>query len=101
MEVFIGHKLIEKPHFLGAPASRTLDASKQVTTSVLRRRELAAYPAPGMSIAPVPGYPVLVRPSYVLSGAAMRVVTNDDDLDLFLKTAAVVLRRGAAVGKTG
>ena len=36
------------------------------------------------------GYPVLVRPSYVLSGAAMRVVTNDDDLDLFLKTAAVV-----------
>ena len=37
-----------------------------------------------------PGYPVLVRPSYVLSGAAMRVVTNDDDLDLFLKTAAVV-----------
>lgn len=47
------------------------------------------------SICPVvcawpPGYPVLVRPSYVLSGAAMRVVTNDDDLDLFLKTAAVV-----------
>eukprot|EP00435_Cladocopium_sp_Y103_P027608 s1158_g6.t2 len=38
------------------------------------------------------GYPVLVRPSYVLSGAAMRVVTNDDDLDLFLKTAAVVSR---------
>ena len=33
---------------------------------------------------------MLVRPSYVLSGAAMRVVTNDDDLDLFLKTAAVV-----------
>lgn len=38
------------------------------------------------------GYPVLVRPSYVLSGAAMRVVTTDDDLDLFLKTAAVVIR---------
>lgn len=35
---------------------------------------------------------VLVRPSYVLSGAAMRVVTNDDDLDVFLKTAAVVSR---------
>ena len=27
----------------------------------------------------VAGYPVLVRPSYVLSGAAMRVVTNDDE----------------------
>lgn len=40
----------------------------------------------------VKGYPVLVRPSYVLSGAAMRVVTTDDDLDLFLKTAAVVIR---------
>ena len=35
---------------------------------------------------------MLVRPSYVLSGAAMRVVTNDDDLDVFLKTAAVVSR---------
>ncbi|CAL1141702.1 unnamed protein product [Cladocopium goreaui] len=40
----------------------------------------------------VAGYPVLVRPSYVLSGAAMRVVTNDDELDIFLKTAAVVSR---------
>eukprot|EP00931_Biecheleriopsis_adriatica_P111996 TRINITY_DN864_c0_g1_i1.p1 TRINITY_DN864_c0_g1~~TRINITY_DN864_c0_g1_i1.p1 ORF type:complete len:1585 (-),score=359.91 TRINITY_DN864_c0_g1_i1:13-4767(-) len=40
----------------------------------------------------VAGFPVLVRPSYVLSGAAMRVVTNDSDLDLFLKTAAVVSR---------
>ena len=40
----------------------------------------------------VAGYPVLVRPSYVLSGAAMRVVTNDTDLDMFLKTAAVVSR---------
>eukprot|EP00439_Symbiodinium_sp_Y106_P070103 s3034_g12.t1 len=40
----------------------------------------------------VAGYPVLVRPSYVLSGAAMRVVTNDGDLDMFLKTAAVVSR---------
>eukprot|EP00931_Biecheleriopsis_adriatica_P111998 TRINITY_DN864_c0_g1_i4.p1 TRINITY_DN864_c0_g1~~TRINITY_DN864_c0_g1_i4.p1 ORF type:complete len:1615 (-),score=380.51 TRINITY_DN864_c0_g1_i4:13-4806(-) len=40
----------------------------------------------------IAGFPVLVRPSYVLSGAAMRVVTNDSDLDLFLKTAAVVSR---------
>merc|ERR1719335_1815905 len=30
------------------------------------------------------GFPVLVRPSYVLSGAAMRVVTSDDDLERFL-----------------
>merc|ERR1711953_975741 len=38
------------------------------------------------------GYPALVRPSYVLSGAAMRVVTSDAELERFLKTAAVVSR---------
>ncbi|CDJ64048.1 carbamoyl phosphate synthetase II, putative [Eimeria necatrix] len=36
------------------------------------------------------GFPVLVRPSYVLSGAAMRVVTNDQQLREFLQVAAVV-----------
>jgi carbamoylphosphate synthase large subunit len=38
------------------------------------------------------GYPVLVRPSYVLSGAAMRVVDCDAELERFLRTAAVVSR---------
>merc|ERR1719356_1385808 len=38
------------------------------------------------------GYPALVRPSYVLSGAAMRVVTSDADLEQFLLQAAVVSR---------
>jgi len=38
------------------------------------------------------GYPVLVRPSYVLSGAAMRVVSCDADLQRFLETAAIVSR---------
>jgi len=38
------------------------------------------------------GYPALVRPSYVLSGAAMRVVTSDDELERFLRAAAVVSR---------
>merc|ERR1712176_1172995 len=38
------------------------------------------------------GYPALVRPSYVLSGAAMRVVTSDEELERFLRTAAVVSR---------
>jgi carbamoyl-phosphate synthase large subunit len=36
------------------------------------------------------GYPVLVRPSYVLSGAAMSVAFNDDDLDYCLRRAAKV-----------
>jgi len=34
----------------------------------------------------------LVRPSYVLSGAAMRVVDSDSELEGFLRTAAVVSR---------
>ncbi|RME40078.1 MAG: carbamoyl-phosphate synthase large subunit, partial [Planctomycetota bacterium] len=33
------------------------------------------------------GYPVLVRPSYVLGGRGMRVCNNDDDLDDFLDEA--------------
>jgi carbamoyl-phosphate synthase large subunit len=33
------------------------------------------------------GYPVLVRPSYVLSGAAMNVCYNEDELETFLKLA--------------
>ncbi|MFD1874599.1 carbamoyl-phosphate synthase (glutamine-hydrolyzing) large subunit [Hymenobacter bucti] len=36
------------------------------------------------------GYPVLIRPSYVLSGAAMNVVSNPHELEEFLKTAAEV-----------
>jgi carbamoyl-phosphate synthase large subunit len=33
------------------------------------------------------GYPVIVRPSYVLSGAAMAVAGNDEELDTFLGKA--------------
>ncbi len=36
------------------------------------------------------GFPVLVRPSYVLSGAAMNVCSNMDELERFLKLAANV-----------
>ncbi|KJA15215.1 hypothetical protein HYPSUDRAFT_48599 [Hypholoma sublateritium FD-334 SS-4] len=38
------------------------------------------------------GYPVLVRPSYVLSGAAMNVVSTSDDLANYLTQAAEVSR---------
>jgi carbamoyl-phosphate synthase large subunit len=38
------------------------------------------------------GYPVLVRPSYVLSGSAMRVAYNETALENFLKLAAKVSR---------
>ena len=36
------------------------------------------------------GFPVLVRPSYVLSGAAMNVCSNQEELEKFLKLAANV-----------
>ena len=36
------------------------------------------------------GFPVLVRPSYVLSGAAMNVCSNEDELKRFLQLAANV-----------
>jgi carbamoyl-phosphate synthase large subunit len=36
------------------------------------------------------GYPVLVRPSYVLGGRAMEVVYNDDDLETYIEEAVRV-----------
>lgn len=39
------------------------------------------------------GYPVLVRPSYVLSGAAMSVASDDEELIRFLKKAAGASQR--------
>ena len=36
------------------------------------------------------GFPVLVRPSYVLSGAAMNICSNQEELERFLKLAANV-----------
>jgi carbamoyl-phosphate synthase large subunit len=35
-------------------------------------------------------YPVLIRPSYVLSGAAMNVVANEEELEKYLKEAAII-----------
>lgn len=43
------------------------------------------------------GYPVLVRPSYVLSGAAMNVCSNDEELHRFLKLAANVSKEHPVV----
>jgi carbamoyl-phosphate synthase large subunit len=43
------------------------------------------------------GYPVLIRPSYVLSGAAMNVVSNPDQLDHFLEMAANVSKEHPVV----
>ncbi len=43
------------------------------------------------------GFPVLVRPSYVLSGAAMNVCSNPDELERFLKLAANVSKQHPVV----
>ncbi len=43
------------------------------------------------------GYPVLVRPSYVLSGAAMNVCSNEEELHRFLKLAANVSQKHPVV----
>ena len=43
------------------------------------------------------GFPVLVRPSYVLSGAAMNVCSNEDELNRFLELAANVSKKHPVV----
>lgn len=43
------------------------------------------------------GFPVLVRPSYVLSGAAMNVCSNYDELERFLKLAVSVSKEHPVV----
>ncbi|MGQ7868495.1 carbamoyl-phosphate synthase (glutamine-hydrolyzing) large subunit [Sunxiuqinia sp. sy24] len=43
------------------------------------------------------GYPLLIRPSYVLSGAAMNVVSNQEQLEHFLQLAADVSKEHPVV----
>jgi carbamoyl-phosphate synthase large subunit len=43
------------------------------------------------------GFPVLVRPSYVLSGAAMNVCSNQEELERFLKLAVNVSKKHPVV----
>jgi carbamoyl-phosphate synthase large subunit len=52
-------------------------------------KELAST-ADALALAKKLGYPVLVRPSYVLSGAAMGVASNDAELESFLSRATRV-----------
>ncbi len=46
----------------------------------------------GLAVANRIGYPVLVRPSYVLGGRAMQIVRSDRDLEVYLNTAVEVDR---------
>ncbi|MEW6637931.1 MAG: carbamoyl-phosphate synthase large subunit, partial [Actinomycetota bacterium] len=49
---------------------------------------VAFTPAEVRRVARELGYPVVVRPSYVLGGRRMEIVYNDEDLDLYLRTSA-------------
>ena len=44
----------------------------------------------GVEAASTIGYPVLVRPSFVLGGRAMQIVANEEQLRLYLKTAVEI-----------
>lgn len=44
----------------------------------------------GLKVAAEIGYPVLVRPSYVLGGRAMEIVTNETSLEKYLKSAVEI-----------
>jgi len=61
-----------------------------------RWRELTSFEDIDEFVAEV-GFPVLVRPSYVLSGAAMNVCSNPDELRRFLKLAANVSKKHPVV----
>jgi carbamoyl-phosphate synthase large subunit len=43
------------------------------------------------------GYPVLIRPSYVLSGAAMSIVVSDEELEEYLKKASEISKEHPVV----
>jgi len=61
-----------------------------------RWSELTSMDAIGRFVDEV-GYPILVRPSYVLSGAAMNVCSNEQELARFLKLAADVSKQHPVV----
>lgn len=61
-----------------------------------RWRELTSMEAIDEFVAEV-GFPILVRPSYVLSGAAMNVCSNEEELTRFLRLAANVSKQHPVV----
>ncbi|HSX10489.1 MAG TPA: carbamoyl-phosphate synthase (glutamine-hydrolyzing) large subunit, partial [Chlamydiales bacterium] len=83
---------------LGTPASSIDKAENRDTfSSLLRDLNIDQPPWQRISnlkkakeFAEQHGYPVLIRPSYVLSGAAMNVVANEEELEKYLKEAVIV-----------
>jgi carbamoyl-phosphate synthase large subunit len=85
-------------HLLGTPARSIDTAENRHKFSTLLDTLGVAQPAweelvsaqDALAFAGRVGYPVLVRPSYVLSGAAMGVALNDAELERYLRRAADV-----------
>jgi len=63
------NELINKLHLLQAPGGTTMD----LTSS--------------MSVANSVGYPVLIRPSYVLGGQSMQIIYDDQELERYISEA--------------
>lgn len=95
----------EQVHILGTTAKSIDNAEDREKFSAMldrigvdqpRWRELTSMEDINEFITEV-GFPVLVRPSYVLSGAAMNVCSNQDELERFLKLAANVSKKHPVV----
>jgi carbamoyl-phosphate synthase large subunit len=77
------------------PAAIDLAEDRGKFAEVLRELDIPAPPhgeartmPEARAIAEQVGYPVVVRPSYVLGGRAMEIVYDDDELEGFVRTAA-------------
>lgn len=58
---------------------------------------LFSLPQSAVKFCETVGYPCLVRPSYVLSGAAMNVAYGDSDLEKYLSSAVAVSKEHPVV----
>ncbi len=87
-----------KVKIIGAPAASIDMAENRDSFSTLLHNlgidqppwEAATSLASARAFADKIGYPVLIRPSYVLSGAAMNVVFDEEGLEKYLREAAIV-----------
>jgi carbamoyl-phosphate synthase large subunit len=78
-----------------SPSAIDLAEDRGKFAEILRELEIPAPPhgeartmLEARAVADQIGYPVVVRPSYVLGGRAMEIVYDDDELERFVQTAA-------------
>ena len=93
-------ELREPPPILGtSPEAIDLAEDRGRFAELLRNMDIPAPPhgeartiEEARVVAGRIGYPVVVRPSYVLGGRAMEIVYDDDELETFVRTAAEASR---------